>query len=672
MFKRVLVAIGVGLLVGSSAEAGVTRLRVERRETVLAGKPFGAAGPYEKLIGTVHFALDPALPQNQGLVDLRLAPRNAQGLVEFSADFYLLKPVDPARGNGRLFYEAGNRGTKRILPVFQNATNSADPATAEEFGNGALMQQGFSLLWMGWQWDVPEGRMRMEIPIATENGQPITGWVRGNFIPGANATSASVADRGHLAYPVVDPASPEHRMIMRTLPTDTPKEIARTTWRFTGPGTVTLDRGFEAGLIYDVIYRARDPRVVGVGLAGTRDIVSFFKHATAAEGNPIPFDSAQGKPGITLAIGWGVSQTGRFLRHFVYEGFNEDERGRIVFDGLFDQVGGAGRGSFNHRFGQQSRDQLQHFNILYPVDMFPFTDADQTDPETGVTDGLLRRATRSNTVPKFFHLLTDSEYFNRAGSLVHTDVTGTHDLAPPPTSRIYFIASAPHIVGAFPPAPYADPDFVGRADMNTLVYTPTVRALFRALDRWVSEGVEPPASRYPLLADGTLTAVEASGWPAIPGYARPNSPMTTYRLDFGPEWSKGIVTKEPPGIGKAFIARVPAVDEAGNDRAGIRLPEIAVPLATHTGWNYRRPTIGAPDRLASEIGSYLPLPRTRADRERTGDSRKSIAERYASREDYIGRISLAAVALVDEGFLLAEDVPAVIQRAQVHFDWVRR
>jgi hypothetical protein len=377
-------------------------------------------------------------------------------------------------------------------------------------------------------------------------------------------------------------------------------------------------------------------------------------------------------PGLTTAIGWGVSQTGRFLRHFVYQGFNEDERGTRVFDGVIDQVGGAGRGSFNHRFGQQSRDQLQHFNILYPVDMFPFTDADQLDPETGITDGLLARATRSNTVPKFFHVLTDSEYFNRAGSLVHTDVNGTRDVPPPATSRIYFIASAPHIVGAFPPAPYQDKDFVGRADMNPLVYTPVIRALFKSLDRWITDGVEPPASRYPLLADGTLTAVDKSGWPAIPGYPRPQSPMTTYRLDFGPEWSKGIVTREPPGIGKAFVGRVPAVDEAGNDRAGIRLPEIAVPLATHTGWNYRHASIGATDRLASEIGSYLPLPRTQADRVKTGDGRKSIAERYTGLDDYLARISLAANALVKERFLLAEDVPALIERAKAHYLWATR
>lgn len=644
-----------------SADAAVTRLEILRRETVLAGRAFGAAGPYEKLVGRVHFAFDPRAARNAGIVDLALAPRNAQGLVEASADFYLLKPVDPARGNGRLFYEAGNRGTKRILPVFQQATGADDPATAAEFGNGALMAQGFTLLWMGWQWDVPPGRMRMAIPIATDAGQPITGLVRGNFIPGAGATSASIADRGHDAYPVVDPASPDHVLYVRTLPTDAPVVVPRGRWRFASATTVTLDGGFEAGRIYDVVYRARDPRVVGLGLAGTRDLISFFKHTSAAAGNPAP--------GVRSAIGWGVSQTGRFLRHFVYQGFNEDEQGRIVFDGVFDQVGGAGRGSFNHRFGQQSRDQLQHFNIQYPVDMFPFTDGDETDPVSGATDGLLARATRTGTVPKLVHLLTNSEYFNRAGSLVHTDVTGTRDVPPPATTRIYMVASAPHIVGPFPPAPFTDKDFIGQADMNPLVYTPVIRAVFRALDRWVTEGVEPPPSRYPTIADGTLVAPEAAGWPKVAGVAMPPAPMITYRLDLGPEWGAGRVTIEPPRLGAPFVSRVPAVDDAGNDRGGIRLPQIAVPLATHSGWNYRHPSIGAADRLASEIGAYRPLPRTAADRTRTGDSRPSIAERYPSRDAYLGRIAQAAVALVAERYLLPEDVPDVIAQAGVHWDW---
>jgi hypothetical protein len=664
MKAHLLIAVLAGALVipaGVSAE--VTRLRIERRELVLNGAAFGTAGPYEKLVGKVDFALDPTRPQNRSIVDLPLAPRNARGEVEFSADFYLLKPVDPAKGNGRLFYEAGNRGSKRILSTFQNAVNAIDPTTAAEFGDGALMRQGFSLLWMGWQWDVPQGRMRMEIPIATDHGRPITGLVRGNFIPGAGATTAAIADRNHEPYPMVDPDAAEHKLFVRTLPLDPPQLIERNRWRFAGPATVALDGGFEPGRIYDVVYRARDPRVVGCGLAGTRDLISFFKHAGPAAGNPMP--------GITLAIGWGVSQTGRFLRHFLYEGFNEDERGRRVFDGVFDQVGGAGRGSFNHRFGQQSRDQLQHFNILYPVDMFPFTDADQHDPETGVTDGLLARAAKSNTVPKLFHLLTNSEYFNRAGSLVHTDPTGTRDIAPPSTSRIYFVASAPHIIGAFPPAPFQDPDFVGQADMNPLVYAPVVRALFRALDQWVTEDREPPPSRYPTLAEGTLIPPASAGWPTIPGVRLP-SPMTTYRLDFGPDWARGIVTIEPPAIGKPFVSLVPAVDDAGNDRAGIRLPEIAVPLATHTGWNYRRPAIGAADRLASEIGSYLPLPRTRVVREQRGDSRRSIEERYSSRDEYLGRIARTAISLVDERYLLAEDVPEILRRAGAHYEWATR
>jgi hypothetical protein len=668
MVSRALLLLAA-LVFPALASAEVIKLEITRRDVLLNGQAFGAAGPYEKLVGTVHFALQPKAHANAGIVDLDLAPRNARGLVEFTADFYLLKPVDPSKGNGRLFYEAGNRGTKRILPVFQGGAGSADPTTAAEIGNGALMNQGYTLLWLGWQWDVPPGRMRMDIPIATDHGQPITGLVRGNFIPGPSATAALIADRGHLPYPVVDPLSREHVLYVRTLPSDPPEMISRERWRFaadpnraaqTGPDKIALDGGFEAGRIYDVVYRARDPRVIGVGLAGTRDIVSFFKHATAAEGNP--------SPGLRFAIGWGVSQTGRFLRHFVYEGFNADEQGRIVFDGVFDQVGGAGRGSFNHRFGQQSRDQLQHFNIQYPVDMFPFSDETQTDPVTGARDGLLERARRSGTVPKFFHLLTNSEYFNRAGSLTHTDVTGARDVEPPATSRIYQIASAPHIVGPFPPAPYTDPDFVGQADMNPLDYNAVVRALFRGLDEWVANGAEPPASRYPRLDNGTLTMPEAAGWPAIPGFAIPKAPMTTYRLNFGPEWPKRV-TIEPPKLGAPFVSRVPAVDEAGNDRGGIRLPQIAVPLATHTGWNYRRPSIGAPDRLASEIGSYLPLPKTRAERERTGDARQSIEERYPNRQAYLDRIAAAARELVEQRYLLADDVPELIARAQAHFDW---
>ena len=659
---RVLVATLALVLTASLAEARVVRLRIERREPVLNGRPFGAAGPYEKLVGKVDFGLDPSLPANGIIIDLKLAPRNARGEVESSADFYLLKPVDPRRGNGRLFYEVGNRGGKAILTTFQKAAGSPDPTSDAEFGDGALMRQGFTLLWMGWQWDVPErpGTMRMQMPIATENGRRITGIMRGNFILTERADTASVADRNHQAYPALDPNAADNVMTVRDDPTAKGEVIPRSRWRFVDGGTVALDSGFEPGRIYDVVYRTADPKVLGCGLAGVRDLVSFMKNDTSSE-NPMP--------GLRFAIGWGVSQSGRFLRHFLYEGFNQDEQGRRVFDGVFDQVGGSGRGSFNHRFGQASRDALQHFNILFPVDLFPFTDGPSTDPVTGTTDSLLARAERSGTVPKMFHLLTNSEYYNRAGSLVHTDAAGTKDADLPATTRVYTIASAPHGPGPFPPASNKGGGQVGRAALNPLNYSAAVRALFRALDRWVVEDVAPPPSVYPRIDNGTLTSPAHAGWPAVPGYTLPQQPLRAFHLNFGPDWNKGVVSVEPPEIGKPFTVSVPAVDADGNARGGIRLPDIAVPLATYAGWNYRDKSTGAPDRLAGEIGSYIPFARTKADRERTGDPRPSIEERYKSRDEYVGRIAAAALQLVKDRYLLDEDVVDLLTRAGEHYDW---
>ncbi len=344
-----------------------------------------------------------------------------------------------------------------------------------------------------------------------------------------------------------------------------------------------------------------------------------------------------------------------------------------MLDGVFDQVGGSGRGSFNHRFGQASRDALQHFNILFPVDLFPFTDGPSTDPETGITDSLLARAERTGTAPKIFHLLTNSEYFNRAGSLVHTDPTGARDADLPANTRVYMIASAPHGNGPFPPASNrAGGGLVGRATLNPLNYSAAVRALFRALDRWVADDVAPPASAYPRIADGTLTAPDRAGWPAVPGFDLPQQPLRAFHLNFGPDWSKGIVSVEPPEVGKPFVVKVPAVDADGNVRAGIRLPDIAVPLATQAGWNYRDASIGAPDRLAGEIGSYIPFAKTRADRERAHDPRLSIEERYRNRDEYIGRIAAAALDLVERGYVLQEDVADLLKRAVDHYNFATK
>src|SRR5471030_2234153 len=270
--RKILVATAMLALVSSITEARVVRLRIERREPILNGRAFGAAGPYEKIVGKVDFGLDPNLLRNGEIVDLTLAPRNARGEVEASADFYLLKPVDPRRGNDRLFYEVGNRGGKSLLQTFQKATGSPDPIKEAEFGDGALMRQGFTLLWMGWQWDVPErpGTMRMDMPIATENGKRITGLVRGNFILNERANTASVADRAHKAYAALEPNSAENVMTVRDDPTARAQVIPRSRWHFVDGGTVALDGGFEPGRIYDVVYRTSDPRVVGIGLSGTQ------------------------------------------------------------------------------------------------------------------------------------------------------------------------------------------------------------------------------------------------------------------------------------------------------------------------------------------------------------------------------------------------------------------
>jgi hypothetical protein len=658
------------LLWSSAAEARVVRLRIVRREVVLNGRAFGAAGAYEKLVGKVDFGLDPGNPRNDIIVDLKLAPRNARGDVESSADFYMLKPVDPRRGNGRLFYEVGNRGGKAMLATFQKAAGSPDPTSEEQFGDGALMRQGFTLLWMGWQWDVPEraGVMRMDMPVATDNGKPITGLVRGNFILNARTDTAPVADRNHKAYAPIDPNSADNVMTVRDEPIARGQLIPRSKWRFvnTGAGpvdTVTLDGGFEPGRIYDVVYRTANPKVVGVGLSGARDLISFLKYDTSNE-NPMP--------GLRYAIGWGSSQSGRYLRHFLYQGFNEDESGRRTFDGVFDQRGGSGRGSFNHRFGQASRDALQYYNILFPVDLFPFADGPETDPETGIVDSILARAEKTGTAPKVFHLLTNSEYFNRAGSLVHMDPTGTKDADLPANTRVYTIASGPHITSRFPPDSNRQGDLVGRAALNPLNDTPAIRALFRALDRWVVDDVAPPPSAIPRIADGTLVTPDKAGWPAIPGYQLPQQPLRAFHLNFGPDWNKGIVSVEPPEVGKPFVAKVPAVDSDGNVRSGIRLPDIAVPLATQAGWNYRDASIGSPEKLAGEIGSYIPFARTRADREKANDPRPSIEERYRNRDEYVGKFAAAALDLVARGYMLPEDVADQLKHAVDHYEWAMK
>ncbi|MFW6175276.1 MAG: alpha/beta hydrolase domain-containing protein [Acidobacteriota bacterium] len=650
-----------------AARAEVVGLDVTRREPVADGKAWGLAGPYEKLAGTVRFAVDPEHPANRRIVDLDLAPRGEDGRVHFRADVYVLRPADPEKGNGALLLEVPNRGGKAIVRYFgRGAARTFDPTDASDFGDAFLLERGFTLAWVGWQWDVPPERdelLGLE-PVrvtAGPDGEPLEGLVRADHVFPEDATVLPLAHRGHRAYPVADPDDPRNVLTVRDERLGERRVVPREDWSFARleeDGTVVPDRtaihypdGFEKGKIYEAVYVARDPVVVGLGLAAVRDFASHLRHA---EDSPAP---------VERTLGMGISQTGRFLRHFLYQGFNRDEAGRPVFDGLLVHTAGAGRGSFNHRFGQPSRDAHPFSAFFYPTDVFPFSGRVQEDPVSGREEGLLELLREEGALPKVFFTNTGYEYWGRAASLLHTTIDGGEDLEPRPEVRIYHLAGAQHFVDAFPPERRGT-----RHPANPADFLWSLRALLVALDGWVADGTEPPPSRYPRIADGTLVPPDELAVPDVPGVEAPpeagTAPHEAYRVDYGPRfWSDGVVTKQPPELGEPFPVLVPQVGEDGNPRAGLAVPEVAVPLATYTPWNFRGEEIGAPDALADFRGSFLALPRTRSEAEAASDPRTSIEERYGSREAYLGRYAAHARELARQGYLLDEDLPELLDRA---------
>jgi len=656
---------GVIALVGLAAapvSAEVVRIEVQSRSDLVGGQPFGAAGPYEKLSGTIFFAVDPALPANRIVTDLDKAPRNAAGKVEFSSDFFLIKPKNIARGNGAVLYEVSNRGGKGMLGFFNHASGSADPSSPAEMGDGFLMRQGFTLLWVGWQFDVPQPQrgLRVYAPVASDNGRPIRGLVRSDFVVTEKEPDHSLADRNHVAYAVLDPASPDNVLTVRDSRDGPRRTVPRSQWTFTPDRTrVSLAAKFEPGKIYEVVYTAENPPVVGLGPAAIRDFVTMLKYKSA-DALSIPTGA------ISRATAFGISQSGRFLRTYLYYGFNRSEDNRKVFDGVIAQVAGAGRGSFNHRFAQPSRDCHPYINFFYPTDIFPFTDVAQRDPETGVTDGLLTHAGSPELLPKIFYTNSEYEYWGRAASLIHTTVDGTADAPLMDNVRIYLLAAGQHGPGAFHPT-----QTIGQQRNNPLDYRWAMKALLLAMDRWTADGTAPPPSRYPRIADGTLVPADQLRFPKAPGVTTTTAVHLAYRADYGPRFAtEGVVTVEPPRIGTAFPILVPQVDADGNSLAGVRMPELAVPLATYTGWNLFNDRSGPTDVLSSMQGSYIPMARTNTDRKRASDPRLSIEERYRDKDQYVGLVSKAALALIDQGYLLAEDLALVLKNAGRHWDYL--
>ncbi len=654
------------------AAARVERVEILSRSDVLAGKAFGEAGAYEKLIGKVHFVVKPKTAPNENIVDLENAPRNARGEVEFAADVYILKAKDTARASDSALIEIPNRGGKGMLRVIQDAKGSRDPVAAEEFGDGFLLRRGTTLVWLGWQWDVraEPGLMRLYAPVAKgADDKPITGLVRSDFFVDRPTTEQPLGHVisggiGGIEYACSDPEDPANRLTVRAAPLGERRTIPRQEWEFVaapqlGPGlrAIRLTSGFEPGKIYEIVYRARDPVVVGLGLAAVRDFASWLK----SEDNDLA--------PVQRVTALGISQSGRFLRQFLYDGFNADEDGRRAIDGMLIHVAGAGRGSFNHRFAQPSRDAQPTNTFFYPTDIFPFADTPTIDPVTGQKAGLLDRAVAARVVPKIFSTNTSYEYWSRACSLIHTSPDGRRDLPLPDDVRVYLLAGLQHFSSSFPPEPDKEGILLGQNLPNPNPVSYFWRALFVAMDDWVRDQKAPPASSYPKLSDHTLVRRDEVKFPKIPGQELPGRVHRAFHLDFGPQWKNRILTKQPPGVGAPFPVFVPQVDQNGNDLGGVRLPELEVPLATYTGWNLRERGTGMPNERVSFLGSTLPFPKTEADAKASHDPRTAISARYSAREVYLKQFRAAAEKLVADRFLLAEDIDAIVQRGGEEWDW---
>jgi hypothetical protein len=661
----VAVAILASALLASPASARVVRIDIASRSEVLDGKPFGASGAYEKIFGRIHFAVRPENPHNRVIVDLEGAPRDAGGEVRFSADLFILRPRDARKGNGALFLEVPNRGGRAMLSVVNGATASPDPTADSDFGDGWLMRQGYTLAVIGWQPDIIDDPtlLRLYAPVArNRDGSRIEGLLRDDFSVSQRSGDIPL---GHLIvgkiggqeYPVAAPDDPRNTLTVRDAPTGRRRVIPRSRWRFAhmvGGKLVAsnrhlhLDSGFEPGKLYELVYVVRDPVVVGLGLAAVRDFASYVKYDRGAV--------------VTAkrAYAAGISQCGRFLRHFLWAGFNADERGRQVLDGVLAHVAGAGRGSFNHRFAQPSRDSQPWSALFYPTDLFPFTDLPHRDPVTGERAGLLDRALAERVAPKIFYTNTSYEYWGRAAALIHVTPDGQRDAAIPDNVRVYTFSGLQHFSRPFPPE-RGTGDLKSRHRQNPNPVRWFWRAMIASMNTWVRDGALPPPSAHPRLADRTLVPLSRLRFPRLDGVSVPRSPVRAWHLDFGPAWAKGIITRHPPAVGRPFPLLVSQVDRDGNDIGGVRLPQLRVPLATYTPWNLRDPSIGAPRQMVSFLGSYLPFARTRADR-------PSIAERYRSRDEYMRRFRAAALDLVVQRWLLAEDVPALMERAAQEWD----
>ncbi|NKB43370.1 MAG: hypothetical protein GKS03_03735 [Alphaproteobacteria bacterium] len=683
-FFLVAVFFNVALMARpDSAHAAVDRIDVQNRSLVADGASFGLVGPYVRLSGRLHYSVDPASEFNAAIHDLSLARQDERGRVTFSGDFVLLMPLNPERGNGRLIHDVTNRGSMVALGRFNDSRGRTAARTSADMGNGFLMEQGYAVLWTGWNWDVVPGAetLTIDLPIATlADGTSITGTVIGEIAPMSPATTAKHVGMGAIGYPPARWNSEGAQLSVRNASDDAYDSVPRDTWRFgrsvktdapqltlRDPAWITLDTGFEPGRVYRLTYTAQNPPVVGLGLAALRDSLSFFRYeARDSIGTENPL-TAQGGALPSAALAYGHSQSGRALNTLIWEGLHVDERGRMVFDGVMIDGAGGGKGSFNFRFAQTSRHFSPDIELDFPTDFFPFSTIEQFDTISGERSSLLSEARRLNAVPRIFIVNTSTEYWTRSASLLHTDTLGTTDIPPDPSVRLYVIAGGQHVIGT------SNQRGALVHCRSPIDHRPVLRALLSHLDAWVSLDRAPPASQYPRLSDGTLVAAETfrAGFPDAAFMRTPIAPLSPPSLDHGTQFANtGIADKTPPTRGVTYETRVPASNEDGLEVAGVRLPGITVALGTHTGWNPQNAETGAPNRLSRWFGSLIPFARTVTERNATGDPRPAITERYISKDDYVTAYAEATLDLANQEMILGLDINPMIERAGLLYEQV--
>ncbi len=638
-----------------SAFGMLTEIRITAVEPFAEGASFGSTGAYERVRGTFKGALDPLDARNGVIVNIDKAPRNAAGRVEYEGEFFVLRPVDPKRGSGKILYEVLNRGRKGMHARFMDVRSPGlaqtnDPKTLEDAGNGLLLRRGYTLVWSSLDPDAPRSNngMALSTVIATADGASIERRIRNEIVPDTRVRAPASKDApkwktlrlSHEAASL-DPA--KARLTARRAEADPRVEVPAGSWRFVNAREIALlpeGTNPEPGTLYEIHYVAKNPKVLGLGFAAVRDFVSYLRHEQGSS-NPAG-------PGIKHALAFGSSWSGRFLRDFIHQGFNQDEKARKVFDGVFSHIAGGGGVFMNYEFGQPVRTSTQHEDRTFPETQFPFSTARMRDPHSGKTGSVFRN---DGFDPLLIETNTSTEYWQKGASLLTTDPLGARDVELPSNSRAYMIAGTQH---------------GGNANMRATLGScvnlrnphspnPALRALLVALDEWVSEGKAPPPSRVPRLDDKTLARPDELRFPAIPGIQK-FSGMNEIRLL--KDW---IGPDVDPA--KAYGARVPNVDADGNETSGIRLPDIAIPLATHTGWNlYKSPF--PEGELCDRDGTYSPFTATRAEREASKDPRSSLEERYGSHAEYVTRVAKATQALVAERLLLAEDAERLVARAK--------